>query len=260
MRQWTAILRFVSLTRFASLFTLPPLQPGHSRLFLCRHGQTEGNQLKLMQGGGIDTPLNPTGRAQAAALAQSMSSVQLDLVASSTLSRAVETADFIANAQGNRAIERAARTELSEQDFGVMEGLPRQACKEQLADLNAAWCAGRTDMRVEGGESLDDVLARASEALFGDGLLGSRTAGRQVLCVGHSTLNKAVISDVVGKGLPRIGEIRQANCCINVIDVAIADGQPSAVAVNIEPEAADVPQLAAMLRVCWTFLLSGQRA
>ena len=247
------------MTTFASLCTLPPLEPGHSRLFLCRHGETEDNQRRLLQGGGIDTALNPTGRAQAAALGESMSLVKLDLVASSTLRRAVETADFIASGQCNRDVARAARRELCEQDFGCLEGLPRSECTQQLEALNAAWSAGQTDVPVEGGESPDQVLARACEALWGDGLLGSRVPGRHVVAVAHSTLNKAVMSHALGKGLARLGELRQSNCCINVLDVSMLDSEVSVVAVNIKPEAAAVPRVTALFRVCWTLLLSGQQ-
>ena len=263
--QWSAFLRFASMTTFASLNTLPDLPPGCSRLYLCRHGQTDANQRKLLQGGGVDTPLNPTGRAQAAALAQSMSSLELDLVASSTLCRAVETADLIAGSQS--AVERLARDELCEQNFGTLEGMPRSECAEQLAALNDAWCAGRTDVPVPGGESPDDVLVRACAALWGDGLLGSRVPGRHVAVVAHSTLNKAVLSHALGKGLSRLGEVRQANCCINVLDVATTTEDTSGsvpdvtvVAVNIKAEDANVPQPIALLRVCGEVLLSGQRA
>ena len=73
-----------------SLGDLPQLGAGSSRLFLCRHGETDSNAQSLLQGSGIDAPLNDVGRAQASALARSLASIQMDLIASSTLSRAVE--------------------------------------------------------------------------------------------------------------------------------------------------------------------------
>ena len=80
-----------------SLSDLPQLTVGSSRLFLCRHGETDSNAQSLLQGSGIDAPLNDVGRAQASALARSLASIQMDLIASSTLSRAVETADIVAS-------------------------------------------------------------------------------------------------------------------------------------------------------------------
>ena len=80
-----------------SLGDLPQLGVGSSRLFLCRHGETDSNAQSLLQGSGIDAPLNDVGRAQASALARSLASIQMDLIVSSTLSRAAETADIVAS-------------------------------------------------------------------------------------------------------------------------------------------------------------------
>ena len=58
--------------------------------------------------------------------------------------------------------------------------------------------------------------------------------------------------------------MRQANCCINVLDVAVAtadshDGDLAVVAVNIRPEAAEVDRLTALRRVGSRLLMSGER-
>ena len=82
-----------------SLGDLPQLGVGSSRLFLCRHGETDSNAQSLLQGSGIDCPLNDVGRAQASALARSLASIKMDVIASSTLSRAVATADIVASYQ-----------------------------------------------------------------------------------------------------------------------------------------------------------------
>ena len=64
-----------------------------------RHASFLSNVQSLLhlQGSDIDAPLNDVGRAQASALARSLASIQMDLIASSTLSRAVETADIVAS-------------------------------------------------------------------------------------------------------------------------------------------------------------------
>ena len=47
------------------LADLPPILTNCVRLYLCRHGQTEYNRLKKVQGSRIDALLNDTGRKQA---------------------------------------------------------------------------------------------------------------------------------------------------------------------------------------------------
>ena len=62
-----------------------------------RHASFLSNAQSLLQGSGIDAPLDVGRACQASALARSLASIQMDLIASSTLSRAVETADIVAS-------------------------------------------------------------------------------------------------------------------------------------------------------------------
>ena len=65
-------------------------------LYLVRHGETDYNRQRIVQGRRINCELNVTGRAQARALARRLASVPVDAVFSSTLRRAEETAAFVA--------------------------------------------------------------------------------------------------------------------------------------------------------------------
>lgn len=220
-----------------SLKELPPLAAGHSRLFLCRHGETDSNAQGMLQGSGVDAPLNTLGRSQAATLAGSLASIAMDLVVSSTLSRAVETADIVASSQ-QAAVERRSHEGLSEMFYGSLEGLPIADTRPQLKALTEAWSAGQTNVAVGGdGESPDVLLARAHAALWGNGrLLGESAPGRHVLVVAHSTFNKAVLAEATGRGLGNMFGIPQDNCCVNVLDFAVADGTVKAVALNLVPD------------------------
>ena len=66
------------------------------KLLIIRHGQTDGNVKGLVQGAGLDLPLNETGRAQAAAAAEKLLSLHLPVIYSSTMLRARQTAEIIA--------------------------------------------------------------------------------------------------------------------------------------------------------------------
>ena len=63
---------------FQCLTNLPSITPGYIRLYLCRHGQTEYNRLKLIQGARSDIPLNDTGRKQATRLGKALSHLGRD--------------------------------------------------------------------------------------------------------------------------------------------------------------------------------------
>ena len=239
----------LSLARFAtvslslsamvdSLGDLPQLGVGNSRLFLCRHGETDSNAQSLLQGSGVDAPLNDVGRSQASALARALASTRMDLIASSTLSRAVETADIVASHQaGIGAVhERHAYSGLAEMFYGTLEGLPIADTRAELKRLSEAWAAGDTSVAVGGdGESPDELLQRARTTLWRDGLLGSHDAGRQVAVVAHSTFNRAVLAEATGQALGQMFSIPQDNACVNVLDLNVETGLVSVVALNIKP-------------------------
>src|SRR5262249_43487216 len=63
---------------------------GTLRIYLARHGETEWNAERRLQGR-TDVPLNSTGRQQAAKLAQHLKGVRLGAVYSSTLNRSLYT-------------------------------------------------------------------------------------------------------------------------------------------------------------------------
>lgn len=65
-----------------------------TRVYMIRHGETDWNKAHRLQGWS-DIPLNERGRAQAACAAKMMASVPLDVIYTSPLKRAVETADII---------------------------------------------------------------------------------------------------------------------------------------------------------------------
>ncbi len=86
-------------------------------IYIARHGQTDLNKNKLMQGQ-IDEPLNDTGREQARIAAESVSYVKFDAVYSSPLSRAIETACILSGTAKENIIIDERLTEVS---FGKYE-------------------------------------------------------------------------------------------------------------------------------------------
>ena len=89
-----------------------------TRFFLVRHGETEWNRERRIQGVS-DIPLNDTGRAQAAALGDILVGHNFDLIVSSPLSRADETARIIAQRLGMPA--PITVPDLIERNYGEAE-------------------------------------------------------------------------------------------------------------------------------------------
>ncbi|MBQ9689241.1 MAG: histidine phosphatase family protein, partial [Candidatus Methanomethylophilaceae archaeon] len=86
-------------------------------LYIVRHGQTDLNSRKVLQGRS-DHPLNAVGEEQAREIGDVLSDVRFDRVFSSPLKRAVRTAEIIAPYAPMTIDER-----LIEMEYGPYEGL-----------------------------------------------------------------------------------------------------------------------------------------
>ena len=94
-----------------------------TRFFLVRHGETEWNRIHRIQGSS-DIPLNDTGRAQALNVGGVLSRHRFDLIVSSPLSRAMETATIIARRMG-MPLPLPVQS-LVERHYGEAEGCTRE--------------------------------------------------------------------------------------------------------------------------------------
>jgi uncharacterized phosphatase len=95
----------------------PDLAQCHTLLFTVPHGLTELNRDKRV-GGRYDAPLIEEGRRQAREANGSFDGTHFDVVISSPLSRALETAEIIA---GVRREEIVVEEGCTERSFGEME-------------------------------------------------------------------------------------------------------------------------------------------
>lgn len=129
---------------------------------MIRHGQTDYNLKGIVQGSGIDASLNDTGRAQAAAFFDAYKQVPFDKVYTSALKRSIESVrGFL-----EKEIPHDILPGLNEINWGYREGI--EITPEEDAYYHRviqAWQHGNTTLRIEGGESPQDVYDRQHEAL-----------------------------------------------------------------------------------------------
>ncbi|WP_037158342.1 histidine phosphatase family protein [Rhodococcoides fascians] len=156
-------------------------------LALVRHGETDWNLHGRLQGSS-DIPLNDTGRAQAREAVYELSEHSWDLLVSSPLSRAAETADIIGSHLG---ISRTATyPDLAERHFGAAEGFTDY-------DAYSHWPRGmypglepRRDMIVRGVRAVDEIAAANPES--------------SVIAVAHGGVIRGILDAIRGVTSPRI--------------------------------------------------------
>ena len=138
---------------------IPTSRP--TRLCLVRHGETEWNAERRIQGQ-IDIGLNDTGRQQAVAAGRWLRDAGLSALYSSDLQRAWTTAQAIGAAVG---LSPVAAPELRERRYGVFEGLTYAEAQARYPDGYAAFEGRNADYAFENGESLKAMFDRVTGKL-----------------------------------------------------------------------------------------------
>ncbi|MEJ7585017.1 MAG: histidine phosphatase family protein [Acidimicrobiales bacterium] len=157
-----------------------PAHPAVSTVVLVRHGETEWSR-SGRHTGHTDLPLTTTGRAQAEVLRVHLPDDRPDLVLTSPLQRAAETARLM----GLSGIEIAR--DLTEWDYGEVEG-------RTTADMRAerpGWDVWRDG--VTGGESIDEVALRADRVIT-----RCRGVGGACVLVAHGHLLRVLAARWLG--------------------------------------------------------------
>jgi len=165
-----------------------------------------------MQGGGIDSTLNATGREQARALARRLASADIDALYASTLRRATQTADILA--ANHEPLSRTHLRSLTEMDWGVYEGeAPSPDRDGSVEALKSAWRDGAYDRGPEGGESIREVQDRARQALRH---ILAREAGGTALVVTHGRYLRVLLATLLDPyGLEHMPDLNHSNTCVN---------------------------------------------
>jgi ribonuclease H / adenosylcobalamin/alpha-ribazole phosphatase len=166
------------------------------RLFLVRHGETADN-LKMRYLGIRDEPLTENGMQQASRAAEALSQVPIEIVLSSPLRRAADTA---AKIKDSCQIELRLEKRLSEGSFGSWEGLTRPEVLELGArdrELLARW-ESDPSFAPPGGESMENLQLRVISLV---NELMDEFSNSSIALVSHVGPIKALLSAVLGTPL-----------------------------------------------------------
>ena len=175
-----------------------------SRLFLIRHGETEGNALRILQH--PDIPLSPRGIAQAERLARRLAPEGITRIVSSDYPRAMTTAEHVRRATGAPlAIEPLLR----ERNFGDLRGRP-------YAEL--AFDPFALDYAPPNGETWPEFHERVDRAWARVQALAASTTGGSLAVVTHGLVCRSLaarhLSLADGEPVPE----RWENTSLTIVD------------------------------------------
>ena len=180
------------------------------RLYLIRHGETDSNKSYRFQGQ-TDIELNAKGKAQAQLLAEHFKDIKLDKIYCSSLLRARQTAEPMAQTHG-LAVETV--DDIKEIAFGEWEGMT-------FDEINSKW-PGEIDAffknpalcHVPGGENFTAVAARV-EPFFKRCL--AEMDDKDIAIVSHGGIIRVLLCLFLGVDLNNIWNFSVGNCSTSTL-------------------------------------------
>lgn len=165
-----------------------------TEIYLIRHTQAQGNRYRMMQGS-WDGEITELGRQQIEALAERFSTIQVDAVYSSDLSRAIRTAEAAAR-HGGLPIQ--TRTALRELDVGPWEKCFFGNVRHAQPELARRFLEDAGNWRMEGAETCGEVRERALAELR---KIAEENEGKTVAVVSHGITIRCIMSGITGISL-----------------------------------------------------------
>jgi broad specificity phosphatase PhoE len=164
------------------------------RLILLRHGQTQSNVDHLIDTAVPGPRLTELGLAQAAAVPDALADQRIEAIYVSTQLRSQQTGAPLAEARGLVPGIRAGIREIS---AGIYDGDADSKSVHKFEEVESAWAAGDLDVRMPGGETGHEVMARF------DGVIAEAfDAGHEsVVLVSHGSMIRTW-SAYRGKNIP----------------------------------------------------------
>jgi phosphoserine phosphatase len=185
-----------------------------TKILLVRHGHVEGINPERFRGR-EPLALTAQGRAEAAAVARCIAaSWRPSRIYTSPMERCVQTAEAIAQACNLAAGE--TWDDLNDLDYGAWQFKTFAEAKAADPTLFTAWFATPHLVRFPSGEALQDLAARAGNALRRVLALHPHDT---VVLVGHDSVNKVLLMQFLDLSLSSYWRIAQCPACINEADI-----------------------------------------
>lgn len=190
-----------------------------TKVIIVRHGQSNFNHLKKIQGRCDLSVLTDKGHQDAIKVGESLSALKIDAFYCSPLQRAKMTAENI-QAQLKNSPSFQTTELLLEINLPFWENLTKDDVKKNFAQEYGIWKEQPHlfNMEVEGSTYYPILELYEQAKQFWQDIL-AKHENETVLVVGHNGINRCLIMAASGISASHYHRIQQSNCCINILNI-----------------------------------------
>ena len=182
------------------------------RFFIIRHGETDPNKNQIIQGSGLDAPLNEKGKTQANDFFSAYQHIQFDSLYSSALIRTWQSIEKFLQLP----ISHFPLKELNEISWGIKDGTKIDDTEQKIYQaMLDGWQSGLLDMSFEKGESPNEVAKRMKLAL---GIIMLRDCDLNILICIHGRAMRIFLCLLLNKPLTEMEAFFHSNLCLYVLE------------------------------------------
>ena len=187
------------------------MQRPQKTLYIIRHGETDPNKNHIIQGSGLDAPLNQTGRLQASDFYHAYRHIDFQTIYTSALLRTWQSVSKFIEA----GVRHVPLADLNEISWGVKDGT-RIDPEEQIIYLSLLkdWSAGLLDRSFLNGESPNQVANRLSRAI--ELILKKEDETICLVCI-HGRALRILLCLLLKIPLTRMEEFLHSNLCLYIL-------------------------------------------
>lgn len=182
-----------------------------SKLYLVRHGESEWNILNKVQGQS-NVSLTNKGKQQAMKIGKRLKHENINLIFSSDLKRAIQTANIIGEFT---KLEVISLEELREIRFGVWEGLTTKEIMEKYINEHTIWMTEPHNLSLPEAERLIELQERLLKAVSD---LVRKDKNKNILIVSHGASIKTLILGILGIDLSFYNKLTIGNASLSIIE------------------------------------------
>ena len=182
------------------------------KIYLIRHGQTDYNLKGFVQGSGVDSDLNQTGKDQAAKFFASYKDIPFKKVYTSKLKRSIQSVEpFI-----DGGIPHEAYEGLNEINWGNKDGKEVSfADNTYYWNMVKKWRDGELDFKPEGGESPIDLQAKQKEVM--NIILSKKEEDIILICM-HGRAMRILLSTILHQDLTLMDTFHHENLGLYILN------------------------------------------